>query len=372
MVRMAEMLMSLGHEVYCYGAKSEVGKIPNCTEFIEVLTVTDIRKDYGDGNNLYEIGYDYFNSGFRTDYNTDKKESTIKAINNCVKEINIRKKKDDFLLLFQGSYHEQISNQVNLFLTCEPGIGYRGSMPKHYRAFESAYIQNFSYGSSSPFQSINGSYYDRVISNYLDAEDFEFSNTADDYFLFIGRIIERKGIWTAIKATQATNKKLIIAGQKDSEINVNNFPENCTFIGSIDAGKRKRLMSKAIATFVPTIYLEPFATVHAESLLSGTPVITTSFGVFGGNTFIDGVHGFKCNTLDDFVWATENAHSLDRNIIGEYGKRFLVDNVKWEFQRWWEDLYQVYLSTIDPTIKGWHYIRNKNPEWRTKFYTTQI
>ncbi len=98
-------------------------------------------------------------------------------------------------------------------MTCEPGIGYRGSVRGRFRAFESAYIQNFTYGSEAPYQSIDGSFYDRVIPNYFDPKDVEFSDQKDDYYFFIGRMIKRKGILIAAKACNALGKKLIIAGQ---------------------------------------------------------------------------------------------------------------------------------------------------------------
>jgi hypothetical protein len=88
--------------------------------------------------------------------------------------------------------------------------------------------------------------------------------------------------------------------------------------------------------------------------------------VFGGDTFVNGVHGFKCCTLDDFVYATKNAHKLDPRVIRSHAEKFLIDNVKWEFQSWFEDLHQLYLSTTDSSIKGWHHLRKEEPEWRNK------
>jgi hypothetical protein len=46
---------------------------------------------------------------------------------------------------------------------------------------------------------------------------------------------------------------------------------------------------------------------------------------------------------------------VDPHFVRAYGERFLMDNVKMEFQQWFEDIYQVYLST-DGETPGWHYI----------------
>ena len=365
---LVEMLMSLGHRVFCYGAKSKVSPPPPCTEFIETHTVAEIARDYGDGDNREEIGYQWVNTDWRHDYNATRKPSTLKFYANAIVEINKRKKPDDFLLLMQGAYHSPIADAVELFLTCEPGIGYRGSVEGRFRAFESAYIMNFTYGSQHPFQCINGSYYDRIIPNYFSPDDFEYSAKKDDYYLFIGRMIKRKGIMTAYLACEHLKKKLIIAGQ-GAHVNKRGYlipntdpdfelpPGHWEYVGFIDIPKRKKLMAHAIATFTPTEYLECFAGTHIESMLSGTPVITTAFGVFSGDTFQHGVHGFKCNTLQDFVDAARKAKELDPEVIRKHAERFLMDNVKWEFQKWFSDLMNVYESAQDPNIKGWHRIR---------------
>ena len=170
------MLLKSGHDVFLYGCE---GSDAPCTEFIQTHTLSDIRQEWGTGDNRFEIGYDWKSEGFKHDFNTKRTITTQKYYNNSIREINLRKKDDDFLLLMQGRYQEPIDKGVNLWLTCEPGIGYRGSYAK-YRAFESAYLQNFTYGSQHPFKSINGNYYDRVIPNYFDDKDFVFSEEKDD------------------------------------------------------------------------------------------------------------------------------------------------------------------------------------------------
>lgn len=364
--KLAQMLLSLGHEVIYYGA--EGSDVP-CTKFVQTHTLKDIRRDYGNGDNRFEIGYDWTNTDFKHDFNSPKKASTLKFYSECITEINKIKKEDDFLLCTQGPYYKAIADAVNLFLTCEPGVGYRGSYMR-FRAFESAYIQNFTYGSEHPRECINGSYYDRIIPNYFDPKDFKYSNKKSDYYFFIGRMIYRKGIMTAYLATKAIGAKLIIAGQggivlPDGTLTATDDPDfrmpkgNWEYVGLVDIEKRKELMAHAIATFVPTIYLECFAGTHIESMLSGTPPITTNFGVFPGTIpdNVNGIVGFRCNTLQDFVDAAKIAKNVDHKKVRKYGERFLMDNVKWEFQQWFEDLYKVWESAQDPSKKGWHRIK---------------
>lgn len=362
--KLAKMLTQQGHTVIYFGARGEkheplIEEYINSDKFhfVETHTLDDIRKDWGDGYNLPDgngLGYNWRKTQFRNDFNTERKPVTNKFNKACIDYIKKNKKSDDFLLITQGYYHKPIADAVNLFLSCEPGIGYRGAYAK-FRAFESRYIQYFTYGSEHPRQDINGNYYDRVIPNYFDLNEFEVAKKKGDYYLYLGRMIQRKGVWTAIKATQEIGAKLILAGQPDPEIDIKSFPPNCEFIGQVNSDQRKKIMSEAIATFTPTIYLEPFGGVAVESILSGTPIITTNFGAFTDYN-IDGVTGYKCDTLQDFVDATKKVKDLDPKVIRKHGEQFSMENVSLQFEKWWRDLYQLYLST-DNKQKGWSYVK---------------
>jgi len=345
-VKMAKMMLSLGHEVIVYGAESS--DVP-CTEFVQTHTLRELQDTWGDGDNRFDIGYNWYKDGFRHDFNKKREQVTLDYYDRCVEEINRRKQPDDFLLVMQGFYHKPIADRVNLWLTCEPGIGYRGSYTK-YRAFESAYLRNFTYGSENPGQSVNGNWYDRVIPNYFDEKDFTLQTEKEDYFLFIGRVIKRKGLEVAVRTVGQVGGKLIIAGQGNPWFK----SDNCEFVGYVGPKERNELMGKAKAVFVPTLYLEAFGGVNVEAQLCGTPVITTDFGVFP-ETVIQGVTGFRCNVLQDFVNAAREVENLDPIIIRKKAERYLMTNVRFEFQQWFNDLYQLYLSANDSSIKGWGY-----------------
>ena len=117
--KLARMLLSLGHEVYYYGA--EGSDVP-CTKFIQTHTLSDIRNDYGSGDDRFEIGYDWTSSNFRHDFATERKPSTLKYYANAIAAINEVKRSDDFLLCSMGLYHEAIAREVNIYLTCESGM----------------------------------------------------------------------------------------------------------------------------------------------------------------------------------------------------------------------------------------------------------
>jgi len=48
-------------------------------------------------------------------------------------------------------------------------------------------------------------------------------------------------------------------------------------MGSVGVEERANLLANAQVTLVPTTYLEPFGGVVIESMLAGTPVVTTDF-----------------------------------------------------------------------------------------------
>ena len=177
-IKLCNMLCNLGHTVYYYGAKTtlddfDLEKYVNSKNFhfIETHTVKDIRDSYGEGDNRFEIGYDWTAKDFKHDLSSnEKKPVTLKFNATVIEHINKVKKDDHFLLLTQGTYQKVIADAVNLYLTCESGIGYRGSYAK-FRAFESSYMRDFTYGSENPFASMNGNFYDRVIPNYFDEDD---------------------------------------------------------------------------------------------------------------------------------------------------------------------------------------------------------
>jgi glycosyltransferase involved in cell wall biosynthesis len=356
-IKLAKMLTGLGHAVVFYGsAGSDVEEYCDSDNlhFVETHTMDDIRDDYGDGDNRFLWGYNHVKTGWRHDFNATPKPSTIKFNRSVIEHMAENAKPDDFLLITQGTYQKSIADAAGLFLTCEPGIGYRGSFTR-FRAFESTYLQNFTYGSEHPRKCINGDYYSRVIPNYFDKADFPFvpKEERGDYYFYIGRMIERKGVHTAIKAVEALGAKLILAGQGDMKID----SPNCEYVGYVEPEERSRLLGHAIATFVPTLYLEAFGGVHVESMLTGTPPICTNFGVFPG-TITHGANGYLCNTLNDFVVAAKDAQAINRNDVRTSGERYTMDNVRWEFQRWFDDIYALWESAQDPSVKGWHRLKD--------------
>jgi len=82
--KMAQMLLSLGYEVIYYGAE---GSTVPCTKFVETHTLKDIRDAWGEGDNRFEIGYNWHDKQFKHDINTKREVVTLKYYSNAIKEI---------------------------------------------------------------------------------------------------------------------------------------------------------------------------------------------------------------------------------------------------------------------------------------------
>lgn len=373
-VKMCHMLRAHNHTVFLYGAEGTDRDL--ATHWIQTHTLADIRRDFGDADysGPHAIGYDWqgHGKGFRHDFETPRPctrqfyDATIEAIRRVQRD-------DDFVLATLGTHHRPITDALNLTLVAEPGIGYRGSYAR-FRAFESHYIQYFTYGSQNPGKGLNGDWYHRVIPNYYDTRDFPFRNVATmpPYYLFLGRLIARKGLGVAIETSRRLGLRLVIAGQGhqgwfpgnrtlfDQSGNAYTLTPHMQFVGYANATYRAQLMQGATAVFTPTLFLEPFCGVAVEAQLCGTPVITSAFGAFV-DTVQHGVTGFRCNTLADFMTAAILVTRLNRTYIHTRAvDMFSMPNVALQYERWWHDLYDVYKSV---ETQGQHAAWNRMPNW---------
>jgi hypothetical protein len=214
---------------------------------------------------------------------------------------------DDLICLIGGS--SQLALTDLPAATCEFGIGYGGSIVGHPRVFESYAWMHATYAADAGSNNeANGNFYDAVIPASFDPSEFDFQSDKEDYLLFVGRLIERKGLDVACQAAERLGCDLLIAGEGDYE------PTYGQMLGRVGPQERAELMAKARALIAPTLYLEPFGFVVVEAMLSGTPVITTDWGAFT-ETVEHGTTGYRCRMLQDFCDAVEACDSLDPEAI---------------------------------------------------------
>jgi glycosyltransferase involved in cell wall biosynthesis len=319
------MMKNLGHTVYLYGG--EFNEAP-CDEHI--VCITEEQRLAAVGSNHYSSASFDWNLPYWVEFNQ-----------NVINGIQERLQHKDFICLIAGLASKQIADAFPDELSVEFGIGYAGTFAK-YRVFESYAWMHSCYGSkvTNP-NALDGKFYDAVIPGYIDVKDFPFREEPDDYYLYMGRLIERKGYQIAVDVCKQLGKRLIIAGH-------GTVPEYGEYVGVVGTEERAKLMGGAIATFAPTIYVEPFGTVAIEAMACGTPVISTDWGAFT-ETVIDGVTGFRCHILGEFIDAVNNAKNLDRKLISQYAKdRYGLDTVALMYDKYFHRLETLWDG-------GWYY-----------------
>ena len=184
-VKFGKMMKARGHEIIHYGHEESV---LDCDEHVTVITNKDLEIAYGN--------YDWRNNFFKFD-KTDHAYQTF--FKNAIEEVGKRKRKNDFILPFWGSGVREVCDaHQNDMIVVEPGIGYAGGHWARWKVFESYAIMHAFYGMMGVGH-CQSDWYDVVIPNYFDPEDFVFNDKKEDYMLFLGRVYVGKGIHVAIQ-----------------------------------------------------------------------------------------------------------------------------------------------------------------------------
>lgn len=319
------MMKERGHTVFLYAG--ERNEAP-CDEHIVCIREGTRRAHVGD-KHYTEASWDPASKAWRI-FNTK-----------AIAEIEERAEPRDFICIIGGEAHRPIHDAFPQHLVVEFGIGYGGCFAK-YKVFESYAWMHSIYGARSMNHptGVDGQWFDVVIPGYLDPADFPAGKGDGDYLLFVGRLIDRKGYRIAQDVAERLGKRLILAGPGK----LTGYGEH---VGVVGPEKRAELMGGAIALFAPTVYIEPFGNVAIEAMACGTPVITTDWGAFS-ETVVDGVTGFRCRTLAEFMDAIGETPSLDRAAI----RRHIVDHyslavIGEKYERYFKRLSSLY-------GKGWY------------------
>ena len=159
----------------------------------------------------------------------------------------------------------------------------------------------------------------RFVWNGIDPADFIYSETKNNYFLFVvagdvrkARI--HKGLDIAFWIAKLTGIKLVVAGGTGDPRDSAEFARLCEendadFIGLIHEEFKAEMFTGARALLFPTQMNEAFGLPMAEALMSGTPVIASNNGAM--SELLDPLGGFVCADESDYLNAVSNLGKIN-------------------------------------------------------------
>ncbi len=155
----------------------------------------------------------------------------------------------------------------------------------------------------------------------VDMNLFAFSDKPKDYFLYLGRITEDKGVHYAIQASKEAGVPLIIVGtsyptegywQKYIEPNIDG--KQVQYLGEASFERKIELMQGAIGLLFPTMVHEAFGYSMIEAMSCGTPVIGFNNGSVP-EIVKDGVSGYVVQNAEEMAEAIKKIDNINRKKV---------------------------------------------------------
>lgn len=190
-----------------------------------------------------------------------------------------------------------------------------------------------------------------VLPNPLTTAPNELSRTeAGKHVVFVGRIVEEKGLRTLCAAALRAGVDLRIAGDGPQLAELQrDFAryDTITFLGRVTPGGARSLMRGALATVVPSEWYENQPMVILEALSQGTPVIASDLGgnpelVRDRETGLLHAHGDVFDLAAKLSYARD--HPIEMAIMGEKGRAFAAEFSPYKHLRQLIDVYERVLA----------------------------
>lgn len=145
----------------------------------------------------------------------------------------------------------------------------------------------------------------RVVLNGINPSDYIYSESKDDYFLFLGAMNKAidKGLDLALALSVRKGFRLIVAGtgldyQTIERVSQLCAASNAEYVGDVRGVRKAELLAGARALLFPSRLNEGGPLVIAEAMMSGTPVISSTNG--GSVEMVTPETGVLCSTESDW------------------------------------------------------------------------
>ena len=186
---------------------------------------------------------------------------------------------------------------------------------KLYEKMRNPYLISISRAQIPPEADVN---HIETIHHGYDIQQYPFSETADDYLLFVGRISPEKGLHNAIAAAKKLRKQLVIAAKLDlkdmkyfKERIEGELSDQILWIGEVNDEERNRLMANALCFLHPIEWSEPFGLTLIEAMACGTPVVAFGHGSIP-EIVKDRETGYVVSSIEEMVTAIKQIGKIDR------------------------------------------------------------
>ncbi len=257
-----------------------------------------------------------------------------------------RLKPQDIICHPFGHAHQVLMSEFPSHQHVETGIGYSVLMPDSFRIFESyAWMHNH-----QARENRSGRNYEWVVPNYYELEDWEPNYEPGQYLAFLGRIDKVKGLDTIRAVADYSPYPIVLHGQGDPE--PWSHP-NIEYRGPIHGRERSEFLRNARALLAPSMFIEPFCGMSVEAMLCGTPVISVDYGAMT-ETVIEGVSGYRCHTLQDWIDGVHAVGDLDRRTIASIARS------RWSLEACGRLYDKIFRQLNDLYRRGWYEVDQIN------------
>ena len=256
---------------------------------------------------------------------------------NAIREIRSRKQRGDFLLAFNLDA-KGVADEVNVdndMLVVEPSVSSADAF-SFFRCYES-YPLKAAFAGTEGVSKEEPRWYWRVVPRCFDTEGY-YSQSKEKWALCIVESANPWGLSQAVQACEEVGINLKVCGTVDLKtLNATEWPANVEYLGEISTKERTELLSKAYCGFLMSLRWEPFGDAVVEMMLSGCVPITADLGAMT-ECIVDGLNGFRCNSLRDMVRAIRLTDTINRSKMMTFAaNNFAMGAVRPKYQRAFND-----------------------------------
>ncbi|QAY68265.1 glycosyltransferase family 4 protein [Paenibacillus protaetiae] len=192
---------------------------------------------------------------------------------------------------------------------------------------------------------VNGRNHGRYVYNGINLNEYEFSDTKQNYLLFMGRIMKEKGVMHAIQVAEKTKLPLVIAGpikdhklfQKQIRPKLKSLP-NVKYVGAVGGAAKQNLLKHARWLLFTSTWEEPFGLTMVEAMACGTPVLALAKGAVP--EVLAGFPNLICQSVDEMAVKAVSSKPPSPQELRRYAEE------RFSRERMTDDYIQLYRSLI--------------------------